>query len=66
MEKYRKLIVVAVGLAATFIPELAGFDDDAGELFDLVIAVLTAFGVYRVPNAIDPERLARGDVEIQR
>lgn len=51
MERYRKLLVAVVGLAAMFVPELAGFDDDAGEVFDVVLAVLTAFGVYQVKNA---------------
>ena len=52
MERYRKALVALVGAAALFVPELAGLD--IGSLFDTVVGLLTAFGVFAIPNAPAP------------
>lgn len=51
MERYRKLFVAIIGGLALFIPEVAGLEGDFASVYDGVVAVLTAFGVFRVPNA---------------
>ena len=52
MTKYNKLWAVLIGLAALvalnhFEIELPGFDQ---VVMDLIVAAITAFGVYQVPN----------------
>lgn len=54
MERYRKAFVALAGVVALFVPELVGFEDSVGTLFDTVISLLTAFGVFAVPNAPAP------------
>jgi uncharacterized membrane protein len=51
MERYRKLFVAIVGGVALFVPEVAGLEGDAASVYDGIVAILTAFGVFRVPNA---------------
>jgi hypothetical protein len=58
MEKYRKAVVAAVGAAALLLAglgleEYAGAEDEALVLVNAVIGLLTAVGVYKVPN--DPK-----------
>ena len=52
MNSYRKLIVTAVGLGLLLLNRHAGIDLAAQEtsIVDLMIAVITAAGVYQVPN----------------
>lgn len=55
LSKYRKAVVSGAGfavlLAGTFgLDTAAGADDQVVQLFDAVVAVLTAFSVYKVPN----------------
>ena len=56
MERIRKLVVAAVGLVVLLAAQFAGIELDQGfeEAAALVVlSLLTAFGVYRVPN--DPD-----------
>lgn len=50
--QYRKLIAALVGLAVLLLHRHVGLDLAAQEavLVDIVIAALTAAGVYQVPN----------------
>lgn len=50
MARYRKLLVAVVGVVALFVPEVAGMEDEATNIYDAVVSILTAFGVWRVPN----------------
>lgn len=50
MAKYRKLLVGVLGLAVIVAPQFTGAEDSVVALFDAVVAVLTAFGIYQVPN----------------
>lgn len=52
MNRYRKLIVAVVGLGLLLLNRHAGIDLAAQEtaIVDLTIAILTASGVYQVPN----------------
>jgi uncharacterized membrane protein len=50
MARYRKLFVAIVGGVALFVPEVAGMEGDFASVYDGVVAILTAFGVFRVPN----------------
>lgn len=50
---YAKFIAAVVGVVVLAIKNFTGldFDDDfTSKLSDVVIAALTAFGVFRVPN----------------
>lgn len=54
--RYRKAVVAAAGvivmIAGVFgLDTAANADDQLVQAFDGVIGALTAFGVYRVPNA---------------
>lgn len=51
MEKYRKAIVALVGAVALFVPEVAGLEGNVGAIYDGVVGILLAFGVFKVPNA---------------
>ena len=56
LARIRKAIVAGLALLAILVPQLAGLEGDLIGVFDVVVAVLGAFGVYRIPNA---ERRAR-------
>lgn len=56
LARIRKALVAGLGLAAILVPRLAGIEGDAVAIFDSVVAILTAVGVYRVPNAPAPHR----------
>lgn len=47
---YFKAIVAAIGAAAAIITQTVGPEGTAGQIATIVIAVLTALGVYEVPN----------------
>lgn len=54
VDRTRKLVVASVGVAALIGSQIAGveFGDGFTEAaVTVVIGLLTAFGVYRVPNA---------------
>lgn len=56
MAKYRKALVALVGVAVLVAGQFglvvaADVPDDVGVLFDGVVGLLTAFGVFQVPNA---------------
>lgn len=50
MARYRKLFVAIVGLAAILVPDLVGLEDELTDIYDSAVAVLTAFGVFKVAN----------------
>ena len=52
MNQYRKLIVALVGVGLMLLKEQVGLDLSAQEvaISDMIIAALTAAGVYAVPN----------------
>lgn len=51
MSRYSKLIVAVVGLLVVILgPEFLGAVEDTETTAQLVLALLTAFGVYQVPN----------------
>lgn len=50
MAKYRKAFIAALGVLALFIPEVAGLEGDFAAIYDGVVGLLTAFGVFQVPN----------------
>lgn len=50
MAKYRKAIVAGIGIVALLVPQVAGAEGDLTLVVDGVIGVLTAFGVFQVPN----------------
>lgn len=55
LAKYRKLVVAGAGfavlLAGSFgLDTAVGTDDQIVQAFDLLVALLTSFGVYKVPN----------------
>jgi hypothetical protein len=49
VERYRKLIVAAVGAGVVVVGQLVGVDSD---IYTSVVALATALGVYAVPNRI--------------
>lgn len=49
--EYRKALVAVAGAVVLVVPSLVGADGSALAIFDGVVGLLTAFGVYRVPNA---------------
>lgn len=56
LAQVRKLFVALIGagtiIAAEFLGDQAfGLNDDLVSIFDSVVALLTAFGVFQVPNA---------------
>lgn len=52
MDKYRKLIVAGLGLATViFGVDLTALGDEAAEMSQMFIGVLTLLGVERVRNA---------------
>lgn len=51
MARYRKAFVALVGGVALFVPEVAGLEGSAMGIYDGVVALATAFGVFRVENA---------------
>jgi hypothetical protein len=56
MQKYNKTFVAVVGAALTWaIANFAG-DPDVSKWLSFVSAVLTAAGVYRVPNEVEKRR----------
>lgn len=50
MQKYAKFVVAAVGAALTWGIATYANDPDVSKYLSLVSAVLTALGVYQVPN----------------
>lgn len=50
MSKYRKAMIAVSGVCATLATVLADGKVDGTEGVVVVLAVLGAFGVYRVPN----------------
>lgn len=52
MQHIRKLVVGAIGLAAMLVHRYTGFDMGGMEpmLVDAALALLTAWGIYQVPN----------------
>lgn len=67
MSKYRKALVALVGAAVLIAGQFGlvlpdGVPEEVGVVFDGVVALLTAFGVFQVPNAPEPEPLKPGDV----
>lgn len=54
MARYRKLFVAIVGAVALFVPEVAGLEGDFAAVYDGIVGILTAFGVFRVPNEPAP------------
>lgn len=52
MNRYRKLIVAVLGAALIALDDLFGFSlaYNAEQIVDILIPVLTAFGVWGVPN----------------
>lgn len=56
MAKYRKLIAASVGLILLFIgPEGFGLvtEEQSGKIGEGIIAALTAYFVWRLPNDVD-------------
>lgn len=51
MAKYRKALVAGLGVAALFVPEVAGAEGNVMLVYDGVVGVLTTFGVFHVTNA---------------
>lgn len=53
MDKYRKLIAAAVGLIFMLVATLTDFKIPVGEtdVVNIIVMVLTAIGVWAVPNA---------------
>ena len=55
LSKVRKLVVASSGLIVILaggfgLDTVAGADDQIVQSFDALVGLLTAFGVYRVPN----------------
>jgi hypothetical protein len=51
LEKYRKAVVAAIGVAATYGAALATADLSTTQgIIGAILAVLTVAGVYQVPN----------------
>lgn len=65
LEHYRKAVIAAFGFVAIGVAVLADSDFTSRDgIIKCVIALLTAYGVYRVPNK--PQRTGRivhGDAE---
>lgn len=60
VQEYNKLIIAVVGLCLMLLREHTGFDmtNNAAIVSDVVIAAITAYGVYRVRNKTpDPKEL---------
>lgn len=55
----RKFTVAAVGAVAVFVPFVAHFDPSATRVWAEIVAVLTALGVYHIPNASAPKAARR-------
>lgn len=53
MTQYRKLIVAVIGAALTWAVGNYAGNDDIQHWLSLAAALLTAAGVYRVPNETD-------------
>lgn len=55
LRPYRKLIVALIGAALTIVQQFYPLDFligvSADQAFEVVVPLLTAFGVYAVPNA---------------
>lgn len=51
MAKYRKALVAVAGVCAVLGTVLADGSVDGSESIAIIAAVMTAFGVFRVPNA---------------
>lgn len=61
MQKYNKLIVAAVGLVVLFIgPDGLGLtsSEQATQIGDGIISLVTAAMVYLIPNKEDPNAIA--------
>jgi hypothetical protein len=50
MKSYRKGLIAAGGFLAVLAEALRDGDVSTGELTGLALALVTAYGVYRVPN----------------
>lgn len=64
MAKYSKFIVAVLGAVLTGLAVFAGIDLEAkgitaDTIWNFVLPVLTAFGVWAVPNKTGPTRLDR-------
>lgn len=51
MSKYAKTIVAVVGAAVTWAVATYAHDADVSKYLSLVTAILTAAGVYTIPNS---------------
>ena len=47
---YAKLIAAGIGMAVLLVKQLWGVELDAVKITDVVVMVLTALGVWAVPN----------------
>jgi len=66
LPQVRKLVVAAVGLgllvaSSVFGQDVTGASDEAVAVFDAAVALLTAVGVYQVPNDPSPPLAERSD-----
>lgn len=61
LARYRKALVALVGVAALFIPEVAGMEGDFAAIYDGIVGILTAAGVFAVKN--EPEVLRIEEVD---
>jgi len=62
MSKYRKVIVAIVGALVLILSEKAGLEQLVGmedEIVNAIITLLTAAGVWAVPNSPPPKSLAK-------
>lgn len=65
LARVRKLLVAGVGLgllvaSSVFGSDLTGASDEVISIFDGVVALLVALGVYRVPNAPEEVPYSKG------
>ncbi len=52
IQRYSKLIAAVIGVVVIIIgPDMLGLTDTTALITETAIAVLTAIGVYQVPNA---------------
>lgn len=54
LARYRKAFVALIGVIALFIPEVAGMEGDLAAIYDGVIGLLVALGVFAVKNEHPP------------
>jgi hypothetical protein len=52
LDRIRKAVVAAIGVAAVVVPVLATHDlSSISDIIAAAVGVLTVLGVYRIPNA---------------